>query len=103
MGNYRDFRPKDVVSLTPSAFNTENFTKIQKLNKILRKSSYIPEFCRKILKPDAKFIIEKVFTTPKTSTQYATFVHDSVRVSVQTRYLRLINRKPRHPLTHVFQ
>lgn len=98
-----DFRKNDVVSLKLPLAPADK----QKLIKFASKISddqmdyYIETY---FLKKGANFKVRESKVTAKTKTQYSFLTDNSgVSVAVQARYINLVNRKAKHPLTKIFQ
>lgn len=102
MAKYRDFRINDVVTLIPKGFETDERLKIIKLAQRINDSPYLKEFLLNHLLVDCKMTVNKISRTKKTDTEYALVRLNRVDFAVQTRYLKLVDRKAKHPATRIF-
>jgi len=99
-----DIRSKDVVKFKADLTN-EDKTRMVKFATRISGQVEMKEYVFQLLKNNPDVLkVDHCEQTQKVPTEYASIVtpHD-VFVPIQTRYLELVSRKSRHPLTGIFQ
>ncbi len=102
-----DIRRKDIVRFRDGLTDTDK-TRITKFAKRVSKQNEMQSYATQILNVSGierpLFKVEGCKQTQKVPTEYAIIkTLKNIFVPVQTRYLELVSRKPKHPLTSIFQ
>ena len=101
--NVRDIRCGDLVKFR-SNLTDKSKELIIKFSRRISKQNEMRSYAADLTNGHFTFKVKECERTPKKQIEYAILISsDGVQVPVQTRYLVLINRKAKHPLTNIFQ
>lgn len=101
MKNY-DIRKGDVVRFRPDLTEEEK-QKIARFASRISKQSNMKNYALKTINSKSKFKIHRANYTEKKPTEYAVIVTEGpILMPVQSRFLVVEERKPKHPLTSMF-
>jgi hypothetical protein len=96
-----DIRRGDIVRL--KKLTDEDKQKIVKFAKRISEQSAMTSYARQVVNGHAHFKVEKCNQTKKIPTEYSLVKTDAdILMAIQNRYLDLIGRIPKHPLTNIF-
>lgn len=100
--NTYDVRKGDVVKFRPGLSKKDKAAIVRFASKI-SKQAVMTEYAKKVIDGRHKFKVSHWNATKKVPTEYGMIMTgDGILVPVQSRFLVVIERKPRHPLTSVF-
>lgn len=105
-----DIRKNDVVQLRAELTEVET-ARIAKFGRIVSGQSGMETYVKDVFKNNnkknnqrTKFTIHEIKETQKKPTEYALLITSyGILIPIQTRYLQVVVRKPKHPLTNIFQ
>src|SRR6266446_4378596 len=98
-----DIRRKDIVRLRAGLTGADK-TRIAKFAKRISKRNEMQSYAMQVLDGVGSFKVESCEQTQKVPTEYAVIqTAKNIFVPIQTRYLQLVSRKHKHPLTNIFQ
>lgn len=100
--NTYDVRKGDIVKFCPG-LSKKDKAAIVKFASRVSKQEVMKEYAEKIIDGRHKFKVNYWNATKKVPTEYGMIMTgDGILVPVQSRFLVVVERKPRHPLTSVF-
>lgn len=100
--NTYDVRKGDIVRFRPG-LSKEDKAAIVKFASRVSKQAVMQEYAAKIIDGRHRFKVNHWNATKKVPTEYGMIMtSENILVPVQSRFLVVIERKPRHPLTSVF-
>jgi nitrate reductase assembly molybdenum cofactor insertion protein NarJ len=98
-----DIRRDDIV-IFHQGINEKEKERIAKFARRVDKQNEIKQYAFNVIDKGLTFKVKQTAQTKKVPTEYAILISkDNILIPVQTRYLEVFERKPKHPLTWQFQ